>query len=161
MQQAKQMGIQPKLLGFTSGPGDGSFVAGLRKSANFSFGTTQWTPAVRSTGGDFPDSYHYALAYQSEFGHLPDEHAAAATAACLTLNMAIVQANSALPQWVRDSLGVIDIKTFFGRIKFDNGINVAKPVYVEQVQSGQTVLVWPSDVASAWPHYPDPGWAKH
>lgn len=162
MQEARQMGIQPKILGFTNGPGIGAFVSGLHKSANFSFGTTQWTPAVRTRGGDFLDSYHYALAYQSQFGHLPDDHAAAATAACLTLDVAIEQANSALPQWVRDSLGVIDMKTFFGPIKFDGrGINAAKPVYVEQVQSGQTVLVWPSDVASAWPHYPDPGWAKH
>ena len=162
MQEAQQMGIQPKLLGFTSGPGNSTFVSGLRKSANFSFGTTQWTPAARNPGGDFLDSYHYALAYQSQFGHLPDDHAAAATAACLTLDTAIEQANSALPQWVRDSLGVVDTKTFFGPIKFDGrGINVAKPVYVEQVQSGQPVLVWPSDVASAWPHYPDPGWAKH
>lgn len=162
MQQAQQMGIQPKLLGFTSGPSDATFLSGLHKSANFSFGTTQWTPAVRNPGGDFLDSYHYALAYQSQFGHLPDNNAAAATAACLTLDMAIEQANSTLPRWVHDSLGVIDIKTFFGRIKFDaRGINVAKPVYVEQVQAGQTVLVWPSEVASAWPHYPDPGWAKH
>jgi branched-chain amino acid transport system substrate-binding protein len=161
VQQAQQMNIQPKLLGFTDGPSDTAFVSRLHKSANFSFGTTQWTPAARNPHGTFLDSFHYALAYQAQFGHLPDDHSAAATAACLTLDTAIQQANSTLPQWVRDSLGVIDFKTFFGPIKFDGrGVNVAKPVYVEQVQSGQAVLVWPTSVASARPRYPDPGWAK-
>jgi branched-chain amino acid transport system substrate-binding protein len=161
VKQAQQMGIQPKLLGFTSGPSDPSFTAQLHKTANYSFGTTQWTPEARNPHSVFMDSYHYALAYQAQFGHLPDDHAAAATAACLTLDIAIEQANSALPQWVRDSLGVIDLKTFFGEIKFDGrGINTAKPVYVQQVQAGETVLVWPAQIASARPRYPDPGWAK-
>jgi branched-chain amino acid transport system substrate-binding protein len=161
VKQAQQMGIQPKLLGFTSGPSDPSFTAQLHKTANYSFGTTQWTPEARNPHSVFMDSYHYALAYQAQFGHLPDDHAAAATAACLTLDVAIEQANSVLPQWVRDSLAVIDLKTFFGEIKFDGrGINTAKPIYVQQVQAGETVLVWPSQIASARPRYPDPGWAK-
>ncbi len=162
VQQAQQMNIQPKLLGFNDGPGNGVFVADLHKSANFSFGTTQWTPAVRNPSSWFMDSYHYALAYQAQFGHLPDEHSAAATAACLTLKVAIEQENSALPQWVRESLAAVNTKTFFGPIRFDGrGANTAKPVYVQQVQSGETVLVWPASVASSRPRYPDPGWAKH
>ena len=161
IQQARQMNIQPKLLGFTSGPGDAAFTRQLHKAANYSFGTTQWMPAARNPRGSFLDSYHYALAYQGQFGHLPDDHSAAATAACLTLDAAIEQANSTLPQWVRDSLSVIDMKTFFGEIKFDGrGANMAKPVYVQQVQAGATVLVWPPQIASARPRYPDPGWAK-
>ena len=161
VRQAQQMGIQPKLLGFTSGPGDGSFVGALHKNANFCVGTTQWAPAVRNAGGPFLDSYHYAIEYQADFGHLPDANSAAATAACLTLERAIEQENSALPQWVRDSLATINLKTFFGQIKFDGrGINTAKPVYVQQVQDGRAVVVWPANIASARPRYPDPGWAK-
>jgi branched-chain amino acid transport system substrate-binding protein len=162
VKQAQQMNIQPKLLGFTNGPGTPGFTSALRRAANYSYGTTQWMPAARNPRGFFLDSFHYALAYQAQFGHLPDQDSAAGTAACLTLDFAIEQANSALPRWVRDSLGVIDLKTFFGEIKFDGrGINVAKPVYVQQVQAGNTVLVWPTAVASARPRYPDPGWAKH
>jgi branched-chain amino acid transport system substrate-binding protein len=162
IQQAQQMKIQPKLLAFSSGPGTASFVQDLHKAANFSVGATQWAPAARNHFSYFLDSFHYSLQYAAEFGHLPDEHAAAATAACLTLEVAMEQANSTLPQWVRDALGVIDLHTFFGEIKFDDrGINAVKPVYVEQVQAGQTVLVWPPDIASARPRYPDPGWAKH
>ncbi len=161
VQEAQQMNIQPKLLAFTPGPGDGNFVSGLRKAANFSVGTTQWTPQARNRISYFLDSFHYALAYQAQFGHLPDDHAAAATAACLTLEVAIEEANSTQPRWVRDALGVIELQTFFGPIKFDDrGVNMAKPIYVQQVQSGRTVLVWPREIAGAALRYPDPGWAK-
>jgi hypothetical protein len=62
---------------------------------------------------------------------------------------------------VRDSLGVIDLNTFFGEIKFDGrGANMTKAVYVQQVQGGRNILVWPPTLASARPRYPDPGWAK-
>ena len=161
VQQAQQMNIQPKLMAFSNGPGAPSFVSNLKKSANFAVGTTQWTPTTRNQRSYFLDSFHYAVAFASQFGHLPDEHAAAATAACLTLEVAIEQANSTHPHWVRDALGVIDLKTFFGEIKFDDrGANGVKPVYVQQVQSGRTVIVWPPEVATSRPRYPDPGWAK-
>lgn len=162
IQRAQQMNLQPKLLAFSSGPGTASFVSDLHKAANFSVGVTQWAPTAHNRISYFIDGFHYSLAYAAQFGHLPDEHAAAATAACLTLEVAIEEANSTIPRWVRDALGVIDLHTFFGEIKFDDrGINTAKPVYVEQIQAGQTVLVWPPDIASARPRYPDPGWAKH
>lgn len=161
IQQAQQMNIQPKLLAFSSGPGESSFVSDLHKAANFSVGATQWAPDVRTPITYFLDSFHYSLAYQAQFGHLPDDHSAAATAACLTLEVAVELANSTQPRWVRDALGVVDLQTFFGPIKFDDrGANAAKPVYVEQVQSGRAVVVWPPDIARTAPRYPDPGWAK-
>jgi len=161
VQQAEQMKIQPKLLAFSDGPGTPQFTGDLHKAANYSVGTTQWAPAARNRTSHFIDSFHYSLAFAAQFGHMPDQHAAAATAACLTLEVAIEQANSTQPRWVRDALAVLDINTFFGEIKFDDrGANGVKPVYVQQVQAGQTVLIWPPDVASARLRYPDPGWAK-
>jgi len=161
VQQAQQMNIQPKLLAFTNGPGTYDFTAALHRAANYATGTTQWTPAARNPISYFMDSFHYSLAFTTEFGHLPDQHAAAATAACLTLEVAIESANSTQPRWVRDALGVVDLNSFFGEIKFDDrGANSAKPVYVEQVQAGRAVLVWPPAVASARPRYPAPAWAK-
>jgi len=161
VQQAEQMNIQPKLLAFSDGPGAYAFTSTLHKSANYAAGATQWTPAARNPINYFIDSFHYSLAYAKPFGHLPDQHSAAATAACLTLEVAIEQANSTVPRWVRDSLAVLDLYTFFGEIKFDGrGSNTAKSVYVQQVQAGRTVLVWPPAIASARPRYPDPGWAK-
>jgi branched-chain amino acid transport system substrate-binding protein len=161
IQQAQQMNVQPKLLAFTEGPGTPGFTASLRRAANYSVGTTQWTPAARTRFSYFLDSFHYALAFQARFGHLPDQHAAAATAACLSLEAAIERAASTLPGKVRDALAGLDLSLFFGPIKFDDrGANAAKSVYVQQVQAGHTVLIWPPQIASAKPRYPDPGWAK-
>ena len=161
VQQAQQMNIQPKLLGFSDGPGASRFTTELQKAANFSVGTTQWAPAARNRTSYFLDSFHYALAFAAQFGHMPDQHAAAATAACLTLEVAIERAASIDPAKVREALAAMDLNTFFGQIKFDDrGANAVKPIYVQQVQSGRTVLIWPPDVASARPRYPDPGWAK-
>jgi branched-chain amino acid transport system substrate-binding protein len=161
VQQAQQFSIQPKLLGFSEGPGAARFTADLRKSANFSVGATQWAPSARNRIGYFLDSFHYALAFAAQFGHMPDQYAAAATAACLTLEVAIEKAASTEPAKVREALAATDLETFFGPIKFDDrGANAVKPVYVQQVQSGRAVLVWPPEIASARPRYPDPGWAK-
>ncbi len=161
VQQAQQMNIQPKLFGFSDGPGGDRFTADLHKAANFAVGATQWAPAARNRISYFLDSFHYALAFASQFGHMPDQHAAAATAACLTLEVAIERAASTESAKVRDALAATDLNTFFGQIKFDDrGANAVKPVYVQQIQSGRAVLIWPPDVASARPRYPDPGWAK-
>jgi branched-chain amino acid transport system substrate-binding protein len=161
IQQAQQMSIQPKLLAFSDGPGTAQFTQDLQAAANYSVGTTQWAPATRNRTSYFIDSFHYSLAFGQEFGHMPDQYAAAATAACLTLEVAIEQANSTQPRWVRDALAITDLYTFFGEIKFDDrGANTAKPVYVQQVQSGRPVLIWPPEVATARLRYPDPGWAK-
>jgi branched-chain amino acid transport system substrate-binding protein len=161
VQQAEQMKIQPKLLAFSDGPGTEQFTGGLQAAANYSVGTTQWAPATKNKTSYFMDSFHYSLAFAAQFGHVPDQYAAAATAACLTLEVAIERANSTQPRWVRDALAITDLNTFFGEIKFDDrGINAAKLIYVQQVQAGRTVLIWPPEVASARPRYPDPGWAK-
>jgi branched-chain amino acid transport system substrate-binding protein len=161
IQEAQGMNFQPKLIAFSDGPGASEFTDTLRKSANYAVGTTQWAPAARNPITYFVDSFHYALAYSAQFGHLPDQHAAAATAACLTMEVAIERARSVSPQRVRTALTDIDLKTFFGEIEFDErGANLAKPIYVQQVQAGRAVLIWPPEVATARPRYPDPGWAK-
>jgi branched-chain amino acid transport system substrate-binding protein len=162
MQQAHQMNIQPKLLAFSDGPGTAQFTQSLRSAANYSVGTTQWAPGTKNRTSYFIDSFHYSLAFSQQFGHIPDQYAAAATAACLTLEVAIEAANSTQPRWVRDALAIIDLNIFFGKIRFDDrGANVAKDVYVQQVQAGHPVLIWPPEVATARLRYPDPGWAKH
>ena len=161
VEQAQQMNIQPKLLGFSDGPGTSRFISDLHAAANFSVGATQWAPAARNPTSYFLDSFHYSVAFAAQFGHVPDQYAAAATAACVTLEVAIERAASTEPAKVRDALAAMDLNTFFGQIKFDDrGANAVKPIYVQQVQSGRAVLIWPPNVATARPRYPDPGWAK-
>ena len=51
--------------------------------------------------------------------------------------------------------------TFYGQIKFDDrGVNIYKPMAVEQWQSGKKTTVWPNDVAAAKVLYPAPAWDK-
>jgi ABC-type branched-subunit amino acid transport system substrate-binding protein len=62
---------------------------------------------------------------------------------------------------VRTALPRLDLDTFFGRIKFDGrGANMAKTVYVLEVEKGKTMVVWPAEAATALPLYPWPGWVK-
>jgi hypothetical protein len=45
-------------------------------------------------------------------------------------------------------------------IKFDSrGINVDKPMAVEQWQNGRRVTVWPADVAETKALWPLPAWS--
>src|SRR5260370_37117399 len=105
-------------------------------------GRTRWPPAARNPISYFLDSFRYALAFAAQFGHMPDQHAGAATAACLTLEVAIERAASTEPAKVREALAATDLDTFFGQIKFDDrGANAVKPIYVQQVQSGFAVLI--------------------
>jgi branched-chain amino acid transport system substrate-binding protein len=62
---------------------------------------------------------------------------------------------------VRDELAKLDVTTFYGQIKFDErGVNITKPMVVQQWQDGKLATVWPADVASEKPLYPAPGWDK-
>ena len=48
---------------------------------------------------------------------------------------------------------------FFGQVKFDSrGLNIYKPMVVEQIQNGVHHTVYPASVADAKPMYPTPSW---
>ncbi|TMG34417.1 MAG: hypothetical protein E6H92_13000 [Chloroflexi bacterium] len=161
MQQAGQLNVPARLIAFTQEPTGADFVKPLGKIANYAVGTTQWSPLAKVPTTDFLTGQDYANQYLSRFGHAPDQHSAGATAACLTLAAAAHQAGSADPAKVRDALTRVDLHTFFGEIRFDDqGANPSKAVYVEQVQSGKPVVVWPPEAAGALPRYPIPAWDK-
>lgn len=158
---ARAMNIGAQLLGFTDGPQSDAFVTALHTTANDAIGAAQWAPTVRSPVEYFLSGADYTSQYLTRFGHAPDWHSAAATAACLALEVAIQRAGSADPQKVRASLSALNLQTFFGPIAFDAlGANMAKPMYVVQVLKGHSVVVWPADNANAEPLYPWPGWSK-
>jgi branched-chain amino acid transport system substrate-binding protein len=53
----------------------------------------------------------------------------------------------------------LDVVTFFGLLKFDSrGLNVYKPMVVNQIQSGRLVTVYPYRLSNAKPIYPAPAW---
>lgn len=161
MQWARALNVQAKMVAFAEGPGTDGYVGSLQKTAENTVGTSQWVPTARTPVSYFLTSAEYAAQYQHRFGHAPTWLSASATASCLSLAVAMHNAGSADPARVRTALSGLDLNTFFGRIKFDaRGANMAKAVYVVEVEHGRPVVVWPAEAATALPRYPWPGWTK-
>ncbi len=160
MQQAKELNFLAKLYGFSVGPSLPDFQTTLQNDADYVVGGAQWTADLKYTGDDlFQTSQIYAQMYKDRWGHVPAYQSASSTASGIAFVKAIEAAGSLDPQAVRDQLAKLDDMTFYGQLKFDErGVNIYKPMAVEQWQKGQKMTVWPPDVASAKPLYPASAW---
>src|SRR5919202_4798995 len=160
MQQAKELGFSPKGFGFSVGPSIPDFQTTLKGDANGVMGGTQWTPALKYTGDDLfktPEAYNNL--YKQTFGYEPSYQSAESTASGIAYVKALEKAGTIEPEKVRDAIAKLDFMSFYGQIKFDDrGINVYKPMAVEQWQKGQKVTVWPAEAANAKPLWPAPPW---
>lgn len=156
---ARDLKMTAKLYAYSVGPSTPDFVTALGKDAEGVVSGTQWNPDVKTKPEIYLTNAEYVAAYRKKYStsEAPDYHVAEGTAACLALQKAIENADSVDPDKVRDALAKLDLKTFFGEIKFDaQNKNVTKPMVVEQIQGGQHNLVWPPDVAPYKPKYPAP-----
>lgn len=157
----KEQNVAAKVYGYSVGPSTPDFRNALGKDANYVYGGTQWTAVVKYRGapGFYSSAKEYNEAFTKKYGHPPDYHNAESTAGCLAFQYAIMNAKSLEPDKVRDALASLDVTTFFGIIKFDSrGLNVFKPMAVEQIQKGTLKTVWPRGVAEAPAMYPAPPW---
>ena len=161
MQQAKELGFAPKGFGFSVGPSVPDFESTLKGDANFVMGGTQWTPALKYNGDDaFKTPAAYNDMYKAAFGYEPAYQSADATACGVAFVKAIEAAGSTDPDKVRDAIAKLNFTSFYGVIKFDaRGINVEKPMAVEQWQNGKRVTVWPTEVAEAKALWPMTAWS--
>jgi len=165
VKQAKELGVSPRALGFTSGPSTPEFRANLQKDADYIFGATQWTSALHYSGiGPWTTPRDYSTAFQAahaDYAQVPYQ-TAESTAALIAFQHAIEQAGSLDREAVRAALASLDIMTFYGRIKFDSrGVNIYKPMAVEQLQpDGKIYTVFPADIAEKEALYPMPSWSQ-
>ncbi len=160
---AKEQQLNAKIFAYSVGPSTPDFISALGKDADYVYGGSQWTPQVKYKAAFYLSVKDYVDAYHKKYPGIgdPDYHVAESTAACLAFQRAIETAKSTDPTKVRDALAKLDVTTFFGQIKFDNrGINIYKPMVVEQIQGGAHHTVFPPDVADAQPKYPTPAWAQ-
>ncbi len=160
---AKEQKLNAKIFAYSVGPSTPDFITALGKDSDYVYGGSQWTPQVKYTPSFYLTVSDYVSAYKAKYPGEgdPDYHVAESTAACLALQRAIENANSLDPKMVRDALAALDVTVFFGQIKFDSrGINIYKPMVVEQIQNGAHHTVFPPDVADAQPMYPTPSWDK-
>ena len=158
---AKEQKLNAKVFAYSVGPSTPDFINALGKDADYVFDGSQWTPQVKYKPAFYLSVQQYVDAYHKKYPSEgdPDYHVAESTAACLALQRAIENAKSLDAEKVREALTKLDVMTFFGQIKFDNrGINIYKPMVVEQIQDGKHHTVYPADVADAKPKYPTPPW---
>jgi branched-chain amino acid transport system substrate-binding protein len=165
VKQSKDLGVSPKAMGFSVGPSSPEFRANLGKAADYVFGATQWTEALKYNGEDawktpkaFGDAFR---AKNPDYKTIPYQVAESAVAV-IAYQKAIEKAGTIEPTKVRDALAAIDMMTFYGKIKFDaRGVNIYKPMAAEQYQpDGNKYTVWPQDVAEKPVLYPMPAWNK-
>jgi branched-chain amino acid transport system substrate-binding protein len=161
MQQAKELGFSPKGFAFSVGPSVPDFESTLKGDANFVMGGTQWTAALKYQGDDlFKTPEGYNSLYKQTFNYEPAYQSADATACGVAFVKAIEAAGSIDPDRVRDAIAALNFTSFYGQIKFDTrGINVTKPMAVEQWQSGRRATVWPADVAETKALWPLTAWS--
>ena len=158
----KEQDVNAKIFGYSVGPDTPDYRKVLGKDANWVFNGTQWSPTARYQGapGFITDSKVYAAQFEKKYGFIPEYHNAESTAACLAFMYAIEKAGSLDPEKVRDALQNLDVVTFYGILKFDSrGLNVYKPMAVNQIQDGKLMTVWPVGVQNAKPMYPTPPWS--
>ncbi len=160
---AKEQKLNAKIFAYSVGPSTPDFITSLGKDADYVYGGSQWTPQVKYTPAFYLTVPQYVAAYKAKYPTFgdPDYHVAMSTMACLALQRAIENAGSLDAKKVRDTLAALDVTTFAGQIKFDSrGLNIYKPMVVEQIQKGAHHTVFPLDVADAKPDYPTPAWDK-
>jgi branched-chain amino acid transport system substrate-binding protein len=165
VKQAKALDVSPKAFGLSVGPSSPEFRENLGKNADYIFGATQWTSALKYNGNDewkTPAAFANAFTARYPYYTSVPYQAAESTAALIAFQQALEKAGTLDPQRVRDTLAGLDIDTFFGHILFDaHGVNSSKPMAVEQFHpDGRKYTVFPGDVAEKAPLYPMPAWPQ-
>ncbi len=162
VRQAKQLGVNVKMMGFTVGPSTPDFANSLGADANYVLGPVSWSPQQKNTSDDiFKSSANFAALYKAKFNQDPDYHSAQGGAGVVALVTAIQNANSLDTAKVQQALVNLNVKSFWGQLKFNaQGVTAAQNDVVEQIQNKTHVLVWPTDVAAGKLQYPMPAWNK-
>ena len=119
---------------------------------------TQWSETLTNSDQYFGSAGDFDKAFKAAFeGYekgVPYQSAQAA-AAVLVWKDAFERAQSFDTDKVRDAIAATDMKTFYGNIKFSEaGNNIAKPMFLRQIQGGEYHVVAPSEFAVKPIEYP-------
>jgi len=127
------------------------------KSADGLLCPTQWSETLTYKDDYFGSAMQYDTDFKKAY---PDYKSvpyqvAQATAAVLVFKDAFERAGSFDKEKVRDALSATDMETFYGAVKFSEaGNNIAKPMVLRQIQSGEYNVVAPSKWASSKIEFP-------
>ena len=119
---------------------------------------TQWSETLPNKGDTFGSAMDYDKTFKSTYeGYdkgVPYQ-SAQASAAVMVWKDAFERAQSFDVEKVRNALAATKMSTFYGNIKFSEaGNNIAKPMFLRQIQGGKYNVVAPLDLATHpvdWP----------
>ncbi len=166
-----QINYTPKALIMHYGVTEPAFVEALGKNAEEVFGASVWTESLPLKGMLWKTAKAYADEAMKTYKVPADYTQAASTAAGIAFQMAVQKAGVTPPldkaerEALIKALEELDIKTFYGRVKFaksgefyhsNSGLH---PITV-QIQGGKVVVVAPKNEAQAKAKYPMTPWNK-
>lgn len=157
----KELGVDIPIMGTSAGHIDPAYIANLGPLAEYSFTVGEWSPDLKKAG-----AAKIAERFQAKFGVPMNGHAAETYMATMVLADALERAGSADRQKLRDALAQTKLCGDrnilpYDCVRFDaSGQSPEGQLVMLQVQKGQFVSVWPSEVAAANPVFPVPSWAK-
>jgi branched-chain amino acid transport system substrate-binding protein len=148
--QMADLGVTAPVVTMITGPVYREFIDALGPQAENVTSTTWWHHSALLKGDD---PWGSTKAFYDEFVSKekqdPDYVHAASAAALVALQKAIEKAKTTDKTKVREALASLDIKTFYGPIKFGpNGMNTAiDGLPIIQVQGGQPLPIFPAEVS--------------
>ena len=170
VQQMKELDINPRMFGVTSGGDLPKFYEVLGSAANFVYAPTKWVPELVSmrAGGlvpvarQYPGAREFVKAHHAEFpGADLSYQTAEGYGACQVFTEAVRRAGSLDADRIRDAILKMDTHTVFGAFRVDSdGVQVAHRMLTFQWQDGKKVIVWPEALAADRPRFPTPPWNK-
>lgn len=121
--------------------------------------STQWAETLSYEDPIFGTAANYETEFKAAYSEYEGKkvpyQTAQASAAVYVFKDAFERAGTLDKEAVRDAIAATDMTTFYGDIKFSEaGNNIAKPMVLRQIQSGEYNVVAPSAFAShelVWP----------
>lgn len=121
----------------------------------------QWDRTLSYSDSLFGSAEDFAVLFEKTYGYAPPYQAAESAAAVQVYKDAFERSNNFDTKAVRDALAATDMQTFYGNVKFNpEGMNIAKPMVLQQVQDGKYRVVAPKKWAAAELRWPTPPWSK-
>ena len=168
--QMKDLGVNPRMYGVTTGGEIPKFYETLGRTAEFVYVPMAWAPELVTlrAGGlipiarQYPGAREFVESYRREFpGANLSVQSANGYAMCQILVEATKRAGSLDGARIRDAILKLDLNTVFGPFKVDqDGVQIAHKLLLSQWQDGQKVIVWPEDLAPGKARFPTPPWSQ-
>jgi branched-chain amino acid transport system substrate-binding protein len=168
----RQIDFAPPALLMHYGVTEPAFVDALKGDANQVFGGAVWTESTATHSEIlWKDAPTYAAAAMKAFNTPADYTQAGSSAAGIAFQVALERIKAAPPlsdaqraEMVK-ALEAVDVKTFYGRVKFATDgefyhSNIGLSPLTIQIQGGKVAVVGPMKESPAKPQYPMTPWSK-